>query len=140
MSGHVTLDLPEPPSRNKIERLNWRAKRGTIRRYKADVWAAACEQVRPSPEPPAAAVIDAHLRLWNPRDPTNLEGDMKYVLDALKQRPATNDNLRWRDGIYIMRGYFIDDDQVTWGTVTQEVDRGRRGVTVTIRPVPERTP
>ena len=138
MPGSVVLELPEPPVLSNA-RGHWRARASQIREYKTQAWAEAVNQSRPPPDPPERVRIDAHFRLWNLRDEDNLiGGSMKYVLDALKQNiPAGH--LRFRSGILVWRGYFIDDDpaHLELGTVTQEIDRKHRGLTLTIEPLDE---
>lgn len=126
MIGSLTLDLPEPPAQSG--RKGWRTKWRTKHDCKEAVWAAAVRQVIPFPDPPCSVRVHAHYRLHARRDPTNLYGDAKPVLDALKAEPAPNDRLRWRNGLWLGRGYFLDDDLLEFGDVDQEIDRDDRGL------------
>ena len=94
-------------------------------------------QVTPFCDPPRRVRVHLHYRLHSRRDPLNLFYDAKPVIDSLKQTPATRDRLKWKQGIWLMRGYFIDDDELVVGRVTQEVDRKHRGLTLTIEPLAE---
>lgn len=129
----TVLELPEPPGQSGQK--GWRSQWWKVRAYKADAWAAAVQQVRPSPDPPRRVRVHLHYRLWNLREQPNLYVDAKPVLDALKQTPSSRDKLAWKNGMFLMRGYFVDDDGVEFGEVTQEVDRSNRGVTVRIEPI-----
>jgi hypothetical protein len=131
----ITLDLPEPPRQGGGRSRHWRGQWAKINAYKRSVWLAAIQQQTPSRKPPEKARVALQYRLWARRDPSNLYADAKPLLDALKQRPASRDKLRWKAGVYLDRGYFVDDDYLEFGSVTQEVDRNNRGVTVTIEPI-----
>lgn len=82
------------------------------------VYYIAISQVRPPKPPPERVKVRAHLRLWNLRDDDNLTASIKWALDALKGE------------------YFVDDDpaHLTIESVTQEIDRGNRGLTIEIEP------
>ena len=137
MPSSVVLELPEPPVLSNA-RGHWYVRARRIREYKAQAWFAAIQQVRPAPDPPRRVRVDAHFRLWNLRDVDNLVGSAKYVLDALKQNIRMQ-HLGFRDGILDQRGFFWDDDpaHLELGTVTQEIDRKHRGLTLTIVPLGE---
>ena len=131
----IILDLPEPPRQGGGRSKHWRGQWAKINKYKRDVWLAAIQQSDPLLTPPKAVRVALHYRLWARRDPSNLYADAKPLLDALKQRPATRDKLTWKMCVWLDRGYFVDDDHLVFGDVTQEVDRKNRGVTVTIEPI-----
>ena len=131
----VILDLPEPPRQGGGRSKHWRGQWAKINNYKRDVWLAAIRQHEPEIDPPEAVRVGLHYRLWARRDPSNLYADAKPLIDALKQRPATRDKLTWKMCIWLDRGYFVDDDQLIFGVVDQEIDRKNRGVTVTIEPI-----
>lgn len=128
----IVLELPEPPRQGGGTSMHWRGKWAKLNAYKADVWAAAIQQVKPMKDPPRIAIIHLHYRLWSRREPVNLYVDCKSLIDALKQRHPPRDRLTWKQGLFLDLGYYVDDDQLQFGNVTQEIDRKRRGVTLTI--------
>ena len=132
VTGRVVLRLPEPPAQIGGRSAHWRGKWAKVDAYKRAVWQAAIQQHEPEPCPPERVRIHLDYRLYARRDPANLYADAKPLLDALKQRPSARDRLQWKSGIWLMRGYYVDDDVLEFGTVTQRVDRDDRGVTVTI--------
>lgn len=117
----IRLDLPEPPNIANA-RLHWRAKHRKRKAYMHDAYYLAVAQHRPPKEPPEHVKIRAHLRLWNLRDEDNLTASIKWALDALRG------------------AYFVDDDpaHLTLESVTQEIDRKNRGLTLTIETGDER--
>lgn len=122
------LDLPEPPTMQS--HVNWRSRAGQVRKVKQAVWASACSCVRPFREPPGRVRLHAHFRLWNRRDPWNLPGNLKPVIDALQQTSTAVDPEDWRGGLFEGRGYLIDDADAEVGVITQEIDRDDRGLTL----------
>lgn len=132
MTCQVRLDLPEPPAQIGGRSRHWRGKWAKVNAYKADVWAAAVQQVKPKRNPPSKVTVHLHYRLWNRRDPANLYADAKPLLDALKQEHSTRDRLKWKNGLYRDQAYYTDDDELQFGQVTQEIDRENRGVTCVI--------
>lgn len=130
----ITLWLPEPPSVNKNRKQANKYSAARERNfYKAQVWAEACRQRRPRFDPPAYVRIDAELRLFSVRDTDNAWGSLKWVIDALKLRQKRE---TFRHGLYIGRGYFVDDDPAHIGLVppVQTIDRGGRGLLLTVTP------
>lgn len=84
--------------------------------------------------------MTAHFRLaTKPRDFENLVMSLKYVRDALKQRQPEDDPLRWREGLYVDKGFFVDDDpsRCELADVTQETGAEEPGLRVTIEPIEE---
>jgi hypothetical protein len=129
----VRLSVPEPPSPNALPTNRW-ARADAIRRVKEKTWIAALSQETPFARPHRLVSAHIHFRLHQLRDEDNLKASAKHVLDALKQRPSGGDKLKWRHGLYLDRGYLFDDGPTHCAiTVSQEVDRGNRGATVTIR-------
>jgi len=135
--GVTILELPEPPRQGGGRSAHWRGQWAKLNAYKIDAWAAAVQQVKPSPDPPARVRVSLAYRFHSRRDPPNLYVDAKVVLDTLKQVHPTRDKLRWKSGMFLMRGYFVDDDLLEYGSVSQVVDRENRGVTVTIEVLTE---
>lgn len=138
--GHPTFEfeLPEPPAQTgSRSSRNWRAKWRRKRDAKRKTWAAAITQLRPFRTPPERVRIHAHFRLYARRDPTNLYRDLKPVIDALKAEPAPSDTLAWKQGLFLDRGYFVDDDHVDFGDVSQEIDRDNRGLTLRLEVLDE---
>lgn len=133
MGGQLTLDLPIPPSPNRIPTRNHMARHRSKRKYQRKAWTAAILQEKPPRDPPEHVTVSAHFRVHNLRDADNLKASLKWVLDALRQAQTGKD---WRNGVYSKCGYLIDDDpaHMTLGKVTQELDRKNKGVVVTIVP------
>jgi len=123
----IVLDLPEPPNMAN-RRVHWSERD----RWKARAWAVACSQSLPFAASPERVIVSANFRLHQLMDEDNLAARLKLVLDCLRQNQAGK--VRWRGGLFIARGYFFDDDpaHMELGTVTQEVDRKNRGVTVIV--------
>lgn len=128
----VTLDLPEPETRQSGQHGSWQVEAAARKKQKRKAWTAAVSQVRPFEDPPARVRLHAHFRLWNLRDPWNLPGDLKYVIDALEQAARGGDELEWRRGLWPDCGYFVDDADAERGLITQEVDRDDRGLTLVV--------
>jgi hypothetical protein len=132
----IVLTLPEPPSVNRNSKQAHRYSAARERNaYKAHVWTAACRQLAPFVEPPAYVRIDAELRLFGLRDRDNAWSSLKWALDALRQKQRQSVPA-YRHGLYLGRGFFIDDDDAHLGLVppTQRIERGNRGLTLTITP------
>lgn len=131
----VFLELPEPPAQTGAK--GWLSQWRKVHRYKAAAWRAAIQARKPFTAPPSRVVFSALLVLHSWRDEPNLWGDLKPAIDALKQVPHSNDALRWKSGLFTMRGYFYDDDRAHFerGTVLQAVDRNARGLFVALEPV-----
>lgn len=129
----LALELPEPPSQ-LTEAGHWRAKAQKVKRLKREVWMAAVDQLEPFEEPPSRVRLHAHFRLWNLRDPWNLPGSLKAVIDALQSDLNYQDPADWRTApgsgvaVYPDRGYILEDGDAEIGLVTQEVDRKDRGL------------
>jgi len=103
----VRLDLPLPFSQNDIASHHMEEHREK-NRYRKATWAEACAQQRPTLDPPEVVRVGAlfHVgRLW---DDDNRAQAMKWILDCLKQRQTGS--LRWRQGLFDLCGYFVDDD------------------------------
>lgn len=128
MADPLVLYLPEPPS--QAGRKGWRSQWRKVRATKAATWAAAIQQATPLRDPPARVRIDLRYRLYSRRDPANLWYDAKPVLDALKASHERQDRLTWRGGLYLDRGYFLDDDLMELGSAKQKIDRANRGLTL----------
>lgn len=117
---------------------------------KRDTWVAACTEpanVKPFKEPPRRVRIIGHFKVpYNLRDEGGLQESLKPVVDALKRKhhggisnktgKAYGDQLKWRSGLYLDRGYIIDDspDMVEYGLHTQETVPGKQygGLTLTL--------
>ena len=127
----LTLELPVPPSPNTVNTRSHMARHRSKRKYQKAAWIAAIKQSEPFTDPPTHVVMHAHFRLHNLRDDDNLQASLKWLVDALRQAQTGKD---WRAGVYSRRGYFVDDNpaHMTLGTVTQEIQRKNKGVTVTI--------
>jgi len=137
----VTLDLPEPPSPNEVSSAAYGHRMQAVRLkndYKRTCWVEAMSQVTPTADPPKRALVSAHFRLHNLRDPDGLVGSLKYVLDAIRC-PQEGEDVSWRRGLAERKGYLADDGppNCVLCDVTQEIDRSARGVTVRITPVEE---
>ena len=78
------------------------------REYQRDAWLAAILQEKPPRSPPERVRVQATLYVHNLRDDDNAAGGLKWALDALRQKQSGD--LRWREGIADLCGYFIDDD------------------------------
>lgn len=65
--------------------------------------------------------IDALFWMRQRRDEDNLNASLKFVLDALRQKQQGA--MRWREGLWLPCGYFVDDDpeHMKLGDVWQEV-------------------
>ena len=133
----IVLELPEPPRQGGGRSKHWQGSWSKLNAYKRDCWQAAIQQHTPSPDPPKAVKVHLHYRLHSRRDPSNLYGDVKPAIDALKLVPASRDKLKWKQNMFLMRGYYWDDDQLVFGNVTQEINRTRRGLTLIIEPLDE---
>ena len=133
----IVLELPEPPRQGGGRSKHWQGSWAKLNAYKRDCWQAAIQQHTPSPDPPKAVKVHLHYRLHSRRDPSNLYGDFKVVGDSLKQVPASRDRLKWKQGVWLMRGFYVDDDQLVFGNVTQEICRTNRGLTLIIEPLDE---
>lgn len=116
MSEALTLYLPEPLSVNRLLRLHHRE-----RSRHRDRLALRIRGQRPRGWEPAPRYrVDAELRLHQPRDPLELPGCLKIVLDAC-----------------ILAGIVEDDGphHLVPGRITQRVQREARGLTLTITPL-----
>ena len=96
--------LPVPISPNRWKS-NPYAQQAQKDEHRAQVWAAALLQGRPTRDPPDRVHITATFYLCKLRDEDNLS--VKWTLDALraKQQGA----MRWRQGIADQCAYFVDD-------------------------------
>jgi hypothetical protein len=126
----VTLELPEPPSVNR-HASHHQVLHSMKRAYQRAAWAKACSQAIPPHEAPRQVKVTAHFRLHQLRDEDNLFGSLKWAIDSLRQKQTSR---KWRKGIYEDRGFFFDDTPMCLelGSVTQEVNRSNRGLTLTI--------
>lgn len=127
-----SLRLPLPPSINAMGSMHPIYRGTTKRRYQRSAWTHAVSQLQPLRDPPEHVTVSAHFRVHNLRDEDNLTGGLKWVLDALRQNQTGS--LEWRQGVYDRCGYFVDDDpkHLSLGSVTQELLRSDKGVTLTI--------
>lgn len=123
----MIFDLDEPPSLNAMIGLAKMGRHGVMYRkdknaYKRRAVVAMRNQHKRPAEPWARwAIISAHFRLHNPRDPLELMAGLKWAVDAL-----------------VDAGYVVDDsprELVHIASPTQTVDRSSRGVTITIAEV-----
>lgn len=121
----MVIDLPLPPNLAQLGG-GWRA-----RHYKKKTWgrlavARFVEQgLRFPAEPWPRVRVQCHFRTWNRMDDDNLGHRQKLILDFLKTD---------RRGSL---GFFEDDSPkfVELLPATQEIDRLRRGVTVTLEAI-----
>ena len=131
----MRLILPLPPARNaQGGRTSPKAAHWVKRRYQTRAWVAAVQQQRPTLDPPAKVRVTAHFKIYGPlRDDDGL--DMKWVLDALKQKQKGS--LAWRLGLFDQCGYFVDDDpsRLELEKPTQVIDRKDRCLVLTITEV-----
>lgn len=120
-----TFPLKYAVGPNERRRLAWnrRALVGQAKRVQANVRVRAISQERQQGQPkpdPVPEQVRVHVDLYghNMRDPDNLMGSVKWILDGLKGR------------------YLVDDspDHLTL-TVGQQIDRKRKRVVVTITEV-----
>ncbi len=115
----LILRLPIPPSPNRLPSNGFALQR-VKDRYRGSAWVAACQQTRPTLDPPEHVTLHAmFLFCRKPRDEDNLKASLKFVLDALRQKQQGA--MRWRHGLYDKCGFFVDDDPIhfTLGEVWQ---------------------
>lgn len=108
MGKPITLDLPLPPSPNKI--LNSHHMKIARRKnaYRKEAWVAAVMQSLPVRDPPDRVKIHATIYYSrNPRDPDNAVASLKWALDTLRQKQVGS--IDWKQGIANEKAYFIDD-------------------------------
>lgn len=116
----ITLHLPEPPSLNDMLGMaggGWQVYNGKRETYQRALRLLLPEKPEDCPWL-RWAITSMHFRLWNPRDPLELEAGMKWAVDLL-----------------IEEGWVIDDAPkylVHVAEATQEVKRKLRGVDLTI--------
>lgn len=141
--SRITLELPEPPALNAMielaKRRTRRTKTGgwrsrplpTVYDQEKHVYGIRCTAmsreagVRPPAEPwQRWRLVEARFRLHQPRDPIELLSGLKWPIDWL-----------------VAMGFVEDDSArhlVGIPTPAQVVDRGDRGVTITIERVEDR--
>ncbi len=102
----IVLKLPLPPSPNRVRTNRW-AKRDQLNAYKRECWLKAVQQSMPPRRPAERMQYTAVFGVYRLRDEDNLEASLKPVLDALKRYQRSED---WKEGAYLGRGYFWDDD------------------------------
>lgn len=106
VSVRLTLPLPPSPNRWKKHPLAFQRQKDE---YREAAWLAAIQQHKPTHEPPPMVLLVATLYLARMmRDDDNLKGSMKFPLDALRRNQTGA--MRWRNGLYVEQGYFVDDD------------------------------
>lgn len=117
----ITLTLPVPKTENARPTHKFDRHRRKMEFQRA-TWLKAASQALPLEAPPERVRISAHFVMWNRRDEDNLTGSLKWVLDALKQRQPSE---KWRRGVFLGRGYFVDDDpaHLELDKPTQEMKR-----------------
>ena len=127
----MILSLPIPPSPNDGAG-HPIAQHRIKKAYQKKVWAHAISQCKPLRDPPQKVLLSADFFVHNLRDEDNLEASLKFLIDALRQKQAGS--LDWRQGVYYLCGYLVDDDpeHMTLGDVTQVIDRKNKRVEVTI--------
>lgn len=121
MPEQVTLLLPEPPSINAMlgYAKAWKGRKYYVEQQK---YRDAALEMLPG-RPPSApwerwALRHVHFRLWNRRDPLELQAGLKWVADLLQDE-----------------GWVVDDTEdhlVYIAYPTQEIDRKNRGVDLVI--------
>lgn len=79
----------------------------------------------PFADPPSHVTVEAVFHFCRqPRDEDNLQAGLKWTLDALRQRQRGN--LKWRHGLWLNRGYFVDDDPQHLTLSTKQARVGSR--------------
>lgn len=132
----VVLKLPLPPSKNRQPK-HPMARHKWVSDTKKATWLAAAagpENInhRPTSTPPHHQLVTAHFEIpYNLRDHGGLQESLKPVMDALKIKhhggiskksgKPYGDQLKWRNGILVEFGYFIDDgpEYLAYGAHTQ---------------------
>ena len=134
----MKLVLPLPPSPNR-RKANPFAEHREKRAYQAATWLSACAQHRPQRRPPEVVVVEAVLFLPRKRDDDNATASVKWALDALRREQAGD--LRWRQGVADLCGYFVDDapQYLRLAGVRQVVDREHPRLEITITPAEQRS-
>lgn len=132
----IRLTLPLPPSVNTWPRHGLQLHRKK-NEYRKMAWARAVTQARPLRDPPARVRVEARFYLRNLRDEDNLKGSLKWAMDALTLKQTGS--LRWRQGVYDLCGYLVDDspDCCRIGRPEQEIDRKNPRLELTITPTDE---
>lgn len=104
----MKLVLPVPPGPNQWKRHPMALHRQKME-YQREAWLAAIRQHKPMRDPPEHVEVRPTLYLSRKiRDEDNAAASVKFALDALRQKQQGD--LKWREGIAHLCGYFIDDD------------------------------
>jgi Holliday junction resolvase RusA-like endonuclease len=130
----LTLVFPLPLTQNQKNRIAYGSRHQYVRaknKAKRAAWQSAVGQSEPPVSPPQRVTIHAHFLVKRRRDEDKLPASLEWILDALKQKQATEEISKHRftrEGIpvYLERGYFVDDDPKHLHLIcTQDTARGR---------------
>lgn len=139
----MILQLPLPMSPNRWPKTSPHRLQVVKDEYRLACWAAAVTQHKPHRDPPPLVTVHAmflHRVTRGFRDETNMRAAMKWVEDALQQEQLGA--MRWRQGLYTLCGYFINDspDHYRLGDIWQQRCAGKKEECLVLEIVPGESP